>query len=279
MKKITLVLLIISILVMTACTGPRVICKKPYIRVGTECCLDYNGDSVCDKDEALISETKTNSVGSAIDVLNSDEEENNDSEETELKTETTTNTNIIKIDKAYWNTMYPKAEQEIELTLVFENQGTTDSTEFEYIIKIFKGSKVVEENTFELDKTIEPGYSQKVKDIKYSFSEEGDYTTKIFLKDNENIERSVAFYVSEEEQDEEDNDDDENENNEVLQCTDHDEGRDFTTSSYCEDASGKHFDSCYKEDVLMEYYCDSLVGHTCLHTLEFDCNCNQGKCE
>lgn len=27
------------------------VCNKPYIQVGSECCLDKNGDKVCDKDE------------------------------------------------------------------------------------------------------------------------------------------------------------------------------------------------------------------------------------
>lgn len=32
-------------------TSQKVVCNKPYILVGTSCCLDQNGNSICDKDE------------------------------------------------------------------------------------------------------------------------------------------------------------------------------------------------------------------------------------
>ena len=33
-----------------------VVCNEPYIRFGTSCCLDQNGDGICDKDEQQITE-------------------------------------------------------------------------------------------------------------------------------------------------------------------------------------------------------------------------------
>ena len=46
---------IISISLIAGCvsspTGAQVVCNKPYILVGTECCLDQNTNSVCDTDE------------------------------------------------------------------------------------------------------------------------------------------------------------------------------------------------------------------------------------
>lgn len=36
-----------------------VICNKPYIRVGTNCCLDKNDNKICDNDEPVISTTTT----------------------------------------------------------------------------------------------------------------------------------------------------------------------------------------------------------------------------
>ena len=30
---------------------PEIVCNPPYIRVGATCCLDRNGNSICDKDE------------------------------------------------------------------------------------------------------------------------------------------------------------------------------------------------------------------------------------
>jgi len=42
----------------------QIICNKPYILVGTECCLDNNNDSICDEDEVMptnnIKEEKSN---------------------------------------------------------------------------------------------------------------------------------------------------------------------------------------------------------------------------
>jgi len=40
----------------------QITCNKPYILVGTECCLDQNDNSICDKDEVLVepSEKQTN---------------------------------------------------------------------------------------------------------------------------------------------------------------------------------------------------------------------------
>ena len=50
MKKIIL-LLILSVLI-AGCTQ-EITCDKPNILIGTECCLDQNGNSICDKDEVV----------------------------------------------------------------------------------------------------------------------------------------------------------------------------------------------------------------------------------
>lgn len=55
MKKIIIVLLILAVLVLSGCkssvTGGAIVCNKPYILVGTDCCLDKDDNAVCDKDE------------------------------------------------------------------------------------------------------------------------------------------------------------------------------------------------------------------------------------
>ena len=54
MKKIILVGILVLVLFVSACTVQKVVkleCNKPYIKVGTECCLDQNDNSICDKDE------------------------------------------------------------------------------------------------------------------------------------------------------------------------------------------------------------------------------------
>lgn len=55
MKKIIFALLVLTVLILSGCkegiTGGAVICNKPYMMVGTDCCLDENDNQICDKDE------------------------------------------------------------------------------------------------------------------------------------------------------------------------------------------------------------------------------------
>jgi hypothetical protein len=53
LKKILLLISIILLVLIGCSTQPTVVCNKPYILVGTECCLDQNDNSVCDKDEKV----------------------------------------------------------------------------------------------------------------------------------------------------------------------------------------------------------------------------------
>ena len=54
-----LTILLISVILVSGCTSQvssdnqpqQVTCNKPYILVGTSCCLDQNDNSICDKDE------------------------------------------------------------------------------------------------------------------------------------------------------------------------------------------------------------------------------------
>ena len=68
MRKIILLGLVISLLLIAGC-GQQLVCNKPYILVGNDCCLDKNDNSICDKDETEIERTKCTSdndcVGSA----------------------------------------------------------------------------------------------------------------------------------------------------------------------------------------------------------------------
>jgi hypothetical protein len=51
MKKIIIGLILMLIIVLTCCQPAEITCNKPYIKVGTKCCLDVNGNNICDKDE------------------------------------------------------------------------------------------------------------------------------------------------------------------------------------------------------------------------------------
>lgn len=50
MKKITLFGVLVLVLILAGC-GQKIVCNKPYILVGSECCLDKDDNGICDKDE------------------------------------------------------------------------------------------------------------------------------------------------------------------------------------------------------------------------------------
>jgi len=49
-----LVVLAFALLIAACSSGPAVVCNKPYIIHGRECCLDSNNNSICDVDEGLL---------------------------------------------------------------------------------------------------------------------------------------------------------------------------------------------------------------------------------
>jgi hypothetical protein len=52
MRRIILVLLLISVLVVVGCAKiPETTCNVPYILVGNDCCLDSDSNKICDADE------------------------------------------------------------------------------------------------------------------------------------------------------------------------------------------------------------------------------------
>ena len=59
MRKKTILSLLILILFLLAGCKSNITCNKPYILVGTECCLDLNDNSICDSDEEIEEEPET----------------------------------------------------------------------------------------------------------------------------------------------------------------------------------------------------------------------------
>ncbi|MCX8178391.1 MAG: hypothetical protein N3D75_01015 [Candidatus Aenigmarchaeota archaeon] len=55
-------LTIIGIVLFSGCVQQEVTCNKPYIKVGTECCIDINDNNICDKDENAQGTTQSNIV-------------------------------------------------------------------------------------------------------------------------------------------------------------------------------------------------------------------------
>src|SRR3989338_5585711 len=71
-KEVLLVLMVLLIIVITACekidvsklsdkdleriSKELIVCNKPYIIYSSECCLDKNDNAICDKDDGLVKE-------------------------------------------------------------------------------------------------------------------------------------------------------------------------------------------------------------------------------
>lgn len=55
MQKLLPIVIVFAALMLIGCTVPGVTptCNKPYILVGTDCCLDQNNNSICDTDEVM----------------------------------------------------------------------------------------------------------------------------------------------------------------------------------------------------------------------------------
>jgi len=55
-KKILLLGIAIATIFISGCVQQSkqetIICNSPYMKVGTECCLDQNSNNICDKDES-----------------------------------------------------------------------------------------------------------------------------------------------------------------------------------------------------------------------------------
>lgn len=52
MNKLYTLILIFGLILVSGCTQKEEItCNPPYIKVGTECCLDVNSNNICDSDE------------------------------------------------------------------------------------------------------------------------------------------------------------------------------------------------------------------------------------
>jgi hypothetical protein len=60
--------LIMSVLVLSGCMSGGPVCNRPYIQVGYDCCLDENGDSICDSEKPITTTTtlKTITVEKAV---------------------------------------------------------------------------------------------------------------------------------------------------------------------------------------------------------------------
>lgn len=110
---------------VNAINPPNDICNSPYIRVGTECCLDKNNNKICDHDD--IQSSIENTVTADV---NSDD--NNQMQENGKKVLVKTDLGDIVIE------LYPdKAPITVANFLSYVNDNTYDGTVFHRVIKGF----------------------------------------------------------------------------------------------------------------------------------------------
>ncbi len=65
MKKLAF-LITLLILILAACSAQKsFLCNKPYMQIGSECCLDANDNKICDKDETLVKQAPENTSAPA----------------------------------------------------------------------------------------------------------------------------------------------------------------------------------------------------------------------
>ena len=59
--------LIVPVIILSGCINPSPVCNKPYMQVGYDCCLDDNGDGICDSEKPITTTIpKTITVEKAI---------------------------------------------------------------------------------------------------------------------------------------------------------------------------------------------------------------------
>ena len=64
-------LLLIGIVLVSGCIGEsKVVCNKPYIRVGTTCCLDRDDNKICDIDDIITTTNATTTTTSTLITTN-----------------------------------------------------------------------------------------------------------------------------------------------------------------------------------------------------------------
>ncbi len=53
--KFLLIFVLLGMVLFLALSSRQVVCNPPYIFIGTDCCLDQNNNSICDRDEYISS--------------------------------------------------------------------------------------------------------------------------------------------------------------------------------------------------------------------------------
>ena len=58
MVRIILMVFLVALAIALLFAGKQMVCSKPYMLSGADCCLDSNGNNICDKDEMTANMTR-----------------------------------------------------------------------------------------------------------------------------------------------------------------------------------------------------------------------------
>ncbi len=83
-----LLLASVLLVLISGCINQTPTCNKPYILVGNDCCLDENGDSICDRDKQLTSTTRENIAETSTTAQTTFAEKASTTAQTPVKTTT-----------------------------------------------------------------------------------------------------------------------------------------------------------------------------------------------
>tara|TARA_Y100000310_G_scaffold246869_1_gene252304 strand:- start:9052 stop:9828 length:777 start_codon:yes stop_codon:yes gene_type:complete len=132
MKKLTLILFLLTILFISACSkGPIIteesFCKIPYLEYKKgECCLDQNNNILCDTDELNIEKEKLEVEERKLQIEKVKENMTESKKEPEIK-------EIPKVDEALYNLTEGQSVMfnNVEIKLINLNIGETTITTLE----------------------------------------------------------------------------------------------------------------------------------------------------
>lgn len=133
--------MVIALFLLVGCTLQQphinVVCNKPYIQIGTECCLDNNNNSVCDKDESISQDNKTDTQGQPSILTEEPEEPEIVKEQETDKERQETNTPPNEL---------PERGFSIEELSAFINKMSGSSKFLEYDLNTSYANKLKENN-------------------------------------------------------------------------------------------------------------------------------------
>jgi hypothetical protein len=70
MNKLFVIGIVVFVIFISGCVQEEVTCNKPYIKVGSSCCLDVNENGICDSDEEV-----TTTITTTTTIPDEDEKE------------------------------------------------------------------------------------------------------------------------------------------------------------------------------------------------------------